>query len=80
MPAVIVTHEDVVDPAPLMELGASRNEYVTRLSDYHELQPLLDYLLPVLPPTADSRLTSSPNLSKGATIHREGVLLRMRQL
>lgn len=49
MPVVIVTHEDVVDPAPMMEVGASRNEYVTRLSDYQELQPLLDYLLPILP-------------------------------
>lgn len=62
LPVVIVTHEDVVDPAPLMEVGASRNEYVTRLSDYQELQHLLDYLLPVLPPTADApptRLTKS---------------------
>lgn len=48
VPAVIVTHEEVVDPAPMMELGPSRNEYVTRLSDYQELKPLLDYLLPVL--------------------------------
>jgi len=45
VPVVIVTHEDVVDPLPLMEVGASRNEYVTRLSDYQELQHLLDYLL-----------------------------------
>ena len=71
MPVVIVTHEDVVDPAPLMELGASRNEYVTRISDYEELQHLLDFLLPVLPPTAEPPPTSSPNLSKGATTHRE---------
>ncbi len=49
MPVVIVTHEDVVDPAPMIEVGVSRDEYVTRLSDYQELQPLLDYLLPVLP-------------------------------
>ncbi len=49
LPAVIVTHEDVVDPQPMMELGASRNEYVTRLSDYQALHSLLDYLLPVLP-------------------------------
>jgi hypothetical protein len=28
-----------------MEVGASRNEYVTRLSDCQELQHLLDYLL-----------------------------------
>ena len=45
VPVVIVTHEDVVDPLPMMEVGASRNEYVTRLSDYQELQHLLDYLL-----------------------------------
>jgi DNA-binding response OmpR family regulator len=55
MPVVIVTHEDVVDPAPMLEVGASRNEYVTRLSDFQELQYLLDYLLPVLLPTADAR-------------------------
>jgi DNA-binding response OmpR family regulator len=53
MPVVIVTHEDVMDPVPLMELGVSRNEYVTRLSDYEELQYLLDYLLPVLPQAND---------------------------
>ncbi|MEK6282953.1 MAG: response regulator [Acidobacteriota bacterium] len=51
MPVVIVTHDDVVDPAPMMEVGTSRNEYVTRLSDYQELQPLLNYLLPVSPST-----------------------------
>ena len=49
LPAVIVTHEDTVDLQPLMELGASRHEYVTRLSDFQELHSLLDYLLPVLP-------------------------------
>ncbi len=53
MPVVIVTHEDVVDPAPMMEVGVSRDEYVTRLSDYQELQRLLDHLLPVLSPTRD---------------------------
>jgi CheY-like chemotaxis protein len=52
IPVVIITHEDVVDPAPMIEVGATRNEYVTRLSDYESLQHLLDYLLPVLPPTA----------------------------
>ena len=46
MPVVIVTHEDVVDPEPIMEIGARRNEYVTRLSDYDQLEHLLDYLLP----------------------------------
>jgi PleD family two-component response regulator len=54
VPVVIVTNEDVVDPAPMMEVGVTRNEYVTRLSDYQELQHLLDYLLPVLPPAADA--------------------------
>ena len=49
LPAVIVTHEDVVDSRPMMELGTSRNEYVTRLLDYQALHSLLDYLLPVLP-------------------------------
>ena len=48
LPAVIVTHDDVLDPAALVELGPSRNEYVTRLSDYQELHSLLNYLLPVL--------------------------------
>jgi len=49
MPVVIVTHDSVVDSASMMEVGANRNEYVTRLSAYEELQHLLDYLLPVLP-------------------------------
>jgi DNA-binding response OmpR family regulator len=53
MPVVILSHEDEVDPAPMMELGATRNEYVTRLSRYEELQSLLDYLLPILPPADD---------------------------
>ena len=48
IPALIVTHEEVVDLTPMREIGAVRNEYVTRLSDFAELQPLLDYLLPVL--------------------------------
>ena len=54
MPVVIVTHEGLVDPGPLMEVGASRHEFVTRISDYRELKPLLDYLLPVLAPTPDA--------------------------
>ena len=57
MPVVIVTHEEVVDPAPLIEVGSNRNEYVTRLSDYAELQPLLDYLLPILPRNEGPALT-----------------------
>ena len=59
IPVVIVTHEDVVDPAPMMEIGATRNEYVTRLSDYDELKYLLDYLLPVLPAPDDGRESES---------------------
>jgi len=56
LPVVIVTREEVVDPMPFNELGANRNEYVTRLSDYAELQPLLDYLLPMLPQTDGTHL------------------------
>jgi len=62
LPAVIVTHEDVVDPAPMMEVGATRNEYVTRLADYQELQHLLDYLLPILTPSADANPVSQSPL------------------
>jgi len=61
LPVVIVTHEDVIDPWSIMEIGARRNEYVTRLSDYDQLQDLLDYLLPVLPPASMGNLTSSHN-------------------
>ena len=68
MPVVIVTHEDVVDPAPMMEVGATRNEYVTRLSDYEELQHLLDYLLPVLPPTDDAGPGRESFLTRSETI------------
>lgn len=50
LPVVIVTHEDVIDSGSIMEVGARRNEYVTRLSEYDHLQDLLDYLLPVSPP------------------------------
>ncbi len=47
VPVIIVTHEDVVDPGAIMEVGVRRNEYVTRLSDYQQFEHLLDYLLPV---------------------------------
>lgn len=84
LPVVIVTHDDVVDPAPLVELGATRNEYVTRLSDYRELQPLLDYLLPVYAgPGQESRargetirlqplvtIAPEPNLRPGAALRK----------
>jgi CheY-like chemotaxis protein len=50
VPVVIVTHDDTVDPGPMEEVGARRNEYVTRLSDYYQLEYLLDYLLPVSRP------------------------------
>lgn len=53
LPVVIVTRDDAIDASSIMELGAQRNEYVTRFSEYDQLQDLLDYLLPVLPqPTA----------------------------
>ena len=68
MPVVIVTHEVVVDRAPLMELGVSRNEYVTRLSDYEELQYLLDYLLPVLPRANDVVRESESSARRVETI------------
>lgn len=61
-PVVIVTHEDVVDPAPIVEVGARRNEYVTRLSDYQQLESLLDYLLPTAAPSAEVPLTRSASL------------------
>lgn len=52
LPVVIVTHEVAVDPAAMMEVGVRRNEYVTRLSDYQQLEHLLEYLLPVGPRAA----------------------------
>ena len=52
VPVVIATHEDALDPAAIMELGVRRNEYVTRLSDYQQLECLLDYLLTVGPQAA----------------------------
>jgi DNA-binding response OmpR family regulator len=68
MPVVIVTHDEAVDPAPMIEVGASRNEYVTRLSDYEELQHLLDYLLPVFAATAKARPASVSFATKVDTI------------
>jgi CheY-like chemotaxis protein len=52
LPVVIVTREDNVNTAPMMEVGVRRNEYVTRLANYEQLEHLLDYLLPVRPSTA----------------------------
>ena len=49
LPVVIVTRERTVDPAAMMEVGVRRNEYVTRLSDYDQLEHLLEYLLPPRP-------------------------------
>jgi hypothetical protein len=46
------SQEDVVDPVAAMEIGVRRNEYLTRLSNYQQLENLLDYLLPVEPRTA----------------------------
>ena len=54
IPAVVVTHDEVLDRAPLIEIGSNRDEYVTRISNYAELQLLLDYLLPVLPRADDA--------------------------
>ena len=70
LPVVIVTHDDVIDSGSIMEVGARRNEYVTRLSDYDELQGLLDYLLPVLPPASASEPTSN-NFRTDAMKHLE---------
>jgi CheY-like chemotaxis protein len=47
VPFVIVTHEEELDSHAMMEVCVRRNEYVTRLSDYEQLEHLLDYLLPV---------------------------------
>ncbi len=52
LPVVIVTRENAVDPAAMMEVGVRRNEYVTRLSDYQQLEHLLNYLLPNRPRAA----------------------------
>ncbi len=74
LPVVIVTHEEVIDPWSIMEVGARPNEYVTRLSDYDQLQYLLDYLLPALPSAFESNSSSNnfrtdPKATdKGATV------------
>jgi CheY-like chemotaxis protein len=60
VPVVIVTREHDVDPAALQELGVRRNEYVTRLADYDQLEHLLDYLLPV----------AAPVINAAAPVHR----------
>jgi DNA-binding response OmpR family regulator len=52
IPVVIVAHDDVVDPVAVVEIGVRRNEYLTRLFNYQQLENLLDYLLPVEPRTA----------------------------
>lgn len=52
LPVVIVTREAAVDPSAIMEVGVRSNEYVTRLSDYQQLEHLLDYLLPLSPRAA----------------------------
>lgn len=66
LPMVIVTREDTIDPSPIMEVGARRNEYVTRLSDYEQLEHLLDYLLPVFTLPSGAQLARSPGLARGA--------------
>lgn len=52
LPVVIVNHEEELDPYSIMEVCVQHNEYVTRLSDYEQLEHLLDYLLPVRPQAA----------------------------
>lgn len=52
VPVVIVIHEEELDPYSMMEVCVRRNEYVTRLSDYEQLEHLLEYLLPVGPKAA----------------------------
>ncbi len=52
VPVVIASREDTVDAAAIMELGVRRNEYVTRLSDYQQLECLLEYLLTAEPRVA----------------------------
>jgi twitching motility two-component system response regulator PilH len=47
VPVVIVSHEHESDRAALLEVGVRRNEYVTRHSDYQQLENLLEYLLPM---------------------------------
>jgi DNA-binding response OmpR family regulator len=71
LPVVIVTHEDVIDPWSIMEVGARRNEYVTRLSEYDQLQDLLDYLLPVSPRPSASQVSRSNNFRTDAIEHLE---------
>jgi CheY-like chemotaxis protein len=52
VPVVIIIHEEELDPYSMMEVCVRRNEYVTRLSGYEQLEHLLDYLLPVAPKAA----------------------------
>lgn len=52
VPVVIVTHEEELDSYSMMEVCVRRNEYVTRLSDYEQLEHLLDYLVPIRPKAA----------------------------
>jgi CheY-like chemotaxis protein len=68
LPVVIVAHEAVIDPAPMIEISVTRNEYITRLSDYAELHHLLEYLLPVLPRTHDNASGKEPYLRRAEAI------------
>lgn len=45
LPIIVVTHDEPDDPYPL-EVGLRRNEYVTRFTDYEQIEHLLDFLLP----------------------------------
>lgn len=42
VPVVVVTREAAVDTSAMMEVGIRPNEYVTRLSDYQQLEHRLD--------------------------------------
>ena len=52
VPVVVVTQREELEPYPIVEVNVRSNEYVTRLSDYEQLEYLLHYLLPVRPKAA----------------------------
>ncbi|MGH9941365.1 MAG: response regulator [Pyrinomonadaceae bacterium] len=51
LPVVLITHGSEAEEYPL-EANVRRNEYVTRLADYEQLEHLLEYLLPTGPAAA----------------------------
>jgi two-component system cell cycle response regulator DivK len=52
LPVIVASHDDAFDASAIMELGVRRNEYVTKLSDYQQLECLLAYLLTERPRVA----------------------------